>query len=342
MSGQSSEIKLSLVTAIENDDIIQFNDILENNNINTQIMFQYLLAVASGYKKTEFIKNIMSRHSFSKETMVHKNNILNIAAQQDDTELLQKILELKIDINSVGLQGNTPLHIAAQYGNNNSITLLLDNGAKTYKKNCDGNTPLHIAALKHHKDVLKLLLDFEPCQSGCFSFFKSFFNYAPANIKNKEGDTIIHLLIKKDYWSNKDLVISILDNYYFFDSINNELGGVLHYATVNNDVEFIEDINKLGVDLNKPNAVGNTPLHIAAADGKLFEAFKCLIRAGANKHVWNYNNQLPIDCATDKAAQILNAENPRQCITDNFCESDDLYVSFGGQECEINLGLLGS
>ena len=73
----------------------------------------------------------------------------------------------------------------------------------------------------------------------------------------------------------------------------------LHCGVAANDVETIEVLLKAGVDPNKADQYGETPLMKAARSSKL-KVIECLLRAGSDKNAVANDGRTALDFAQEK------------------------------------------
>jgi hypothetical protein len=119
---------------------------------------------------------------------------------------VQHLIDHGADINYIGAEGdNNPLSLMLIKGNDKIADILLENGFDTQKYNRDMNTPLHIA--------FKADLELKP------STISKLLYYGDLNIANINGETPLHLFMRKYNWinynkilENKQLDIFIKDN----------------------------------------------------------------------------------------------------------------------------------
>ena len=71
------------------------------------------------------------------------------------------------------------------------------------------------------------------------------------------------------------------------------INGRIHFAACDNDTELIQLLLKYGVDVNKANEYGNTPMHLAAGKGAL-ESVKVLCAAGGDINRPDNNGFTPL------------------------------------------------
>ncbi|VWU51696.1 ankyrin-repeat protein, putative [Hepatocystis sp. ex Piliocolobus tephrosceles] len=104
-----------------------------------------------------------------------------------------KRLLKKWDINSKFLNNNNLLHICSQNEDENMFSYLLSKGCDYKHINTNGDSCLHIIALNNNICCLEIL-----CKSDISDII---------NIKNKEGDTPLHISIKNGFYEFFSLLI---------------------------------------------------------------------------------------------------------------------------------------
>jgi ankyrin repeat protein len=199
---------------------------------------------------------------------------LYLAVQENRLNLVPLLLAYGSDIFAADDAGVTPFERALK--ENTSILAALINPDTALQNDSMGNTMLH-AAVKNNADVkiIGLILD----------------NKTPVNVRNKEGETALHLAVRQN---NEDTGILLLSRgadifapnaqektplYLAFYSsgglrkwaINpltleakDGLGnGILHFAAQWKADAYIPYIIKQGANTEASNAAGETPLFIA-------------------------------------------------------------------------------
>ncbi len=182
------------------------------------------------YKKIDIdiIKIINSQ--YYNPTNINKLTMILHTALIDKPEeiLIKTLLEKGIDIESI-YENLTPLQTAIKNNNSNEkiIKLLIDNNAKIDVMDVDKSL-LHLAINNPHFEIIRILLD----------------NGIDPNIKNKNGDTILHLLIEaqsklkispEEITSINNKIQSLLDPKYKTDIliVNNKKEQIIELATQN-------------------------------------------------------------------------------------------------------------
>jgi ankyrin repeat protein len=186
-------------------------------------------------------------------------------------EIAALLLKYGADPNARDNRGRTPLHYAAERGHAKIVQLLLEHGADPNARDADGNTTLHLAA---SKEVVELLLKYG----------------ADPNVRNNKGLPPIHLAVTRNCESAVVLYdVTDKDALLVKDEEEETL---LHLATASGCTKLIEKLMGY-IDVNAPNAEGNTPLHIAAIY-KFPEITKMLIIRGANPLIKNKYGTSPL------------------------------------------------
>lgn len=212
-STQAEAIKVKFIKALENCnqnfseeipglyqalrdllDIIDFEKVLNSDNINKSLYQQY--HGVDGYKDEALLDSEEEVENGASEAVGYLiDTLLALAVILDNAELVQDMLNFgaKVDIHN---KPGTVLHCAAAIGNTEVVKLLIDAGSRSgfdIDLQYDGDTPLHLAAQEGHTDVVQILL-----KSG-----------ANPNIKDCDGDTPLHLAV---FWGHKDAAVMLIEN----------------------------------------------------------------------------------------------------------------------------------
>lgn len=154
----------------------------------------------------------------------HKNSrgqtALHQAARWDQQEVVHYLVQSKhIDLNARTITGQTALHIAVNKGHDKIVILLLNvPGIDIDAQDTAGFTPLDRAS-KLNRKYIELIIQkklielksqvFESLHQQDYDKFKLLTKQVDMNIKNDEGDTPLHLVLKSKRF---DLALSILQN----------------------------------------------------------------------------------------------------------------------------------
>nr|CAH7719185.1 unnamed protein product [Callosobruchus chinensis] len=183
------------------------------------------------------------------------------------------------------------------------IAFIWDN-YREYTTDRVGNTALHYATWRGSLESIKYL-----CENG-----------ADANINatNNKGETPLDNAIE----GNRKEVIKYLILQYDAqpDANHNDLENLLLEAIVASDLPLMENILAQGVDINRLNASGMTPLHLAAQNIS-GQTTKFLLQHGAVYDIPARNNETALKLSRYDNAVILN-------LVDKLFKSSNLTQEF--------------
>ena len=192
------------------------------------------------------------------------------------------LLEFGAERLTMDRKGHDILHLAVRANHSKFVTWLLDIGMDFNHGNYIGKTALMEAASYGSIDSMKALLDYG----------------ADPSVEDRTWERAI------SYASNLECVKLLVERGE--DMEFNPSGGhhLLESATLNNDIQFISDLLKAGInpDLNHNS---ETTLHMAIFGDKL-EIAKLLLDAGANPNQEDYDGERPFHhCESRKAIDLL-------------------------------------
>lgn len=145
----------------------------------------------------------------------------------------------------------------------NIMKLLIEKGADVKLVNKYGRTALHYAAAESFNGMGKMKLLIE--------------KGADVNAKDKYDSTPLHTLVIRT--KDVDAVKFLVENGADVNAVDNFGNTVLNYAKTVEIAKFL--VEEKGLDVNKPNKTGETPLMSAASMG-IIEVVQYLIQKGAN------------------------------------------------------------
>ena len=202
------------------------------------------------------------------------------------THIIDHLIKHGADVRAEDLHGNTPLHLAAELDDGDGIIQnLLKHGAKADTPNAEGNLPIHTMAnseLKSwhpekQKETIHSLIDASK---------------HVLNNKNKNGDTPLHLVVRKTYPQSGHR-------------------------------EFITHALANGADPNARDKHGNSPLHFPYIVGSIKDfrgqiqdnIVKPLMDAGADEHQKNNDGKSAKD-VSDETIASFNKIKPKTTLNE--------------------------
>lgn len=118
---------------------------------------------------------------------------------------------------------------------------------------------------------------------------------ADVNYRDTDGKTLISVAIRS---GNVEILKALS---VFGGEVNDEVDLAMHEAANFNRVDLMEALLRgfQGVDLNRVNSCGRTPIHVAAAKGSI-EAIRFCLSKGGNPNAVDVHGWTPLHCAAEK------------------------------------------
>jgi uncharacterized protein len=205
---------------------------------------------------------------------------LQFAANRGDGSIVKRLLDAGADPNAMDRSGNTPLHLAIERGDDRIVGLLIAAKVDVNHVNPRGWTPLAWAASKGQISIMKQLLE-----AGANLHYR---HPSTGNrpIDSAQGVEAITLL-------RRAMMATPDPNDVKYE--NSEL----HRAAAVGDIEAVKRLIADRVDLNRRNALGETPLHLAAWASTLGkDALEALLIAGADPNIATTQPRGPVPAGT--------------------------------------------
>lgn len=190
---------------------------------------------------------------------------IHLAVKKGLYQTVKLMLENGCPINQSNSEDRFPIHLVAETGDNKMLNLLLDNGSSVYINNQDiyGFTPLYFAVLNNKNDTVKTLLN----AGADPDTYETLSDYPLSQaIKNKNFD-IIKLLLRYSTHINHWYIIQTLIPYYLEylpylirHGLNLNKNSILHYYSINKEIEPIKLLLRFGANPNVKNRFGNKPV----------------------------------------------------------------------------------
>ena len=200
-------------------------------------------------------------------------------------------------INTPDRFGRIPLHYACEQGVISVVHELLKLHSDVRKRDVDMMMPIHFAALNGNVDIMQLLINYGSpvyvkddnlrnplhlaCESGSYSAVRYLCNKFKNIIKEetKYGSTPLHSVVENE------------------NSTDNE--------------ELVRFLISKGLDVDKKNIFGQTPLH-CATQNKLNKTVGVFIESGANLNLTDDSFCNPLDIAIN-----LNDDEVKEMLIEN-------------------------
>ncbi|CAB0029424.1 unnamed protein product [Trichogramma brassicae] len=230
-----------------------------------------------------------------------------ICTRDKDDGLLKEFFKIvdeiptSVQVDAKDRFGNTPLHLAAAGGKLKLVELLLKRQADPNSTNEEGLTPLHVICTRNKDDGL--LKEF-------FKIVDEIPTSVQVDAKDRFGNTPLHLAAAGGYLI---LVELLLKRQADPNSTNEEGLTPLHViCTRNKDDGLLKEFFKIvdeiptSVQVDAKDRFGNTPLHLAAAGGKL-KLVELLLKRQADPNSTNEEGLTPLHviCKRDKDDGLL-------------------------------------
>ena len=217
------------------------------------------------------------------------------AAQKGDEEKVMKLLPLCSDL-------RTTLHTAIFNGHINIVNSLLRNGVDPNARDTYGQTTLKVAARGEQFHIVHALLN-----SG-----------ADINNKDLNGQSDFNYLMQEGALSY-ELVISMLDKVEDIQEKHAITGETLLHLVRNREednylVPLIASLISRGVEINKQDLEGDTPLHNLASVAHK-DAIAFLAEHGADVNIRNNTGQTPLHILAENS-EYAEFENVFQYLLD--------------------------
>lgn len=203
---------------------------------------------------------------------------LHFAAHTGDLYRFHNALKEGIDIDAQTKLGKTALYIAAERGQVEIVKELLELGADVNLK-AEDETLLHAASSSPNPNLLEKIVKLLPHL---------------INEQTKEGYTALH---NASIVGNPSCISILLNNGASLDIVNNEGDDALILATRARQTAAVAFLLEQKMDPNKKNKDGNSPLHIATANGDINTVNVLLEEERTDLNISNEKGETPEDIA---------------------------------------------
>ena len=207
---------------------------------------------------------------------------LNVAADNGRAASARLLIDAGADINISDNNQWTALHTAAYFGYNDIVDALIKRpDVNLNVRNEDGDTPLHSAAWSGREQSARLLID-----AG-----------ADINISDNQQWTALHIAA---HFGHSSIVGELIKAPHLNLNVRNENGNTpLNLAVYNGRAASARLLIDAGADINIPDKYQQTALHMAACNGYNDIVDALIKRPDMNLNVRNENGDTPLNVAAD-------------------------------------------
>lgn len=225
-----------------------------------------------------------------------KSTALHIAAENGRVGTIRILLARNADVSLTNREGKTPLHLASSEDLAEAVDMLCNASADINAQDHAERTAVYIAAYSARLASLKALLKFNPDLALATSRGFSPLHIgadslevvrllvsakADPNIRKNDQWTPLHLAT---YWEKAEVVKYLLENGGDPNLTTSENQTALHLAVKEHSTEMVSAMLDKGAAacINKPDATGHTPFHLAVQCSRCPKIVLSLLQQGAD------------------------------------------------------------
>lgn len=260
------------------------------------------------------LKFIFENNLSINQTDAEGNTLLHIAAQKNRLDLIEPLIKIGIDPNTPNREHETALHFATT---DKTIKELLKNGANIEATTTNGYTPLLRMAYEKELLALDTLLKMganpDPKTGSDRTLMSVATNFIHDFRLKSKTIAMVNFLISRGFtfdmrgpYKDEYLKFAIENNYTKAVEEYLQINGAnarfiinqnaLHVAGIYSNQQIFDILLKAGVDKDFYDALGRTPLHVAANSGNEAGVI-ALINAGADINARDDNSKSALQMA---------------------------------------------
>jgi len=284
------------------------------------------LSIAAIYGEVDIVKSLLKKKA--DPNLADRDGVSPAmhAAKRRYLQVVKALLE-KTDSDVADKQGRYLIHFAAMSGSCDILAFLCGRHANLNAQDAQGFTPLHYTARYNHVEATEFLL-----KRGASVKLKDKFNRTPMRLSWQYGQYAITELFqhintdheepnlhidKRPSWSLgyintgkefKPALENLKDKNHFDNAMEPGTGNtLLHIAAHHRDDEMkmlrqVLEHPLGGLDINKQNNDGHTPLHVAVQYGNI-DGVRTLIEHGALCNISDKWGRTPFSLAYELASE---------------------------------------
>lgn len=272
------------LNAITKGDLPHFKSSLASGELNINCARFYgltALTLAATENRQEMVEELLNRGAQVDNSNVFGRTALMMAARRGNVSMMKRLISHGADINHQDGAGLTALHCAVRSGNVEAVRALIGSGADINIADVNGDTPFALAleGSEAHADVIGELI-----QAG-----------ADLNRVDSEGKTLLIVAVRNGHAKRVKCLVTLGADLNATDKEGNT---ALIWASRNNKASLVDALMKGSEPLGKNhrNAQGDTALTVAVKGG-CSEAVKALLDRGVDINVPDAAGNTPLICA---------------------------------------------
>ncbi|XP_014230836.1 ankyrin-1-like [Trichogramma pretiosum] len=243
-----------------------------------RICFMWSMTDIKNYDWVENTVQSGIRWKISREEVEH-DKIMELFLQKIDE------MQLTVKLDAVDHKGSTPIYYALRFGKHRIVEVLLRRGVDVNLANEEGLTPLHLIC-SFNVHFLETL----------FQINDEIQQTVQVNAVDNNGKTPLHYAVIR---GSKQIAEALLRRGADPTLVTANGSSLLHFfcqSRYNAELEelLFNDDKQQMVQIDAKDKLGNTPLHLAAANFEDTRQIEYLLRRGANPNIANAEGLTPL------------------------------------------------
>ncbi|XP_012935591.2 serine/threonine-protein phosphatase 6 regulatory ankyrin repeat subunit A, partial [Aplysia californica] len=273
------------------------------------------LHIAAGYRKIDTISALVDGGAKINERDTENSTPLLIACKKGHIDVVKLLITLGADLTIRGSFDKTCLHIATEEGHAEVLHVLLENCDSRLVEAQDifNQNALHVAAVQKNAILARTLI-----QHGCSANEREIVGRIPLHLAAglSSYETVITVAeatkdvnqecydMKSPFFmacetGNRPAITALIEKGAIIRDTDTFFRNTLMVAAIGGYSDIVEDLIKMGIQVETKDKERNTALHYACAHGHL-TTVSALLHHGAKVSDINVYGQSPLDMAVDR------------------------------------------